>query len=364
MPRKLTQEEFIAKAREVHGDLYDYSKVIYINSKTKVIIIDHEYGEFLQNPNNHLNGSGNCNRGEISRVKKRRSSTEEFIARARAVHGDLYDYSKVQYIDCMTKVLIVDPIYGSFEQTPDSHLQGKGNVLRALQKKSELQTSSTEEFIIKARAVHGDLYDYSKVKYISATEKVLIIDPEYGTFEQRPSTHLCGHGNPARNLSGFVPSKPAVLYINSISIVQSIYSTVCYKIGIAGTHRLSDRLKKQIKASLGYCTEHMHLWNCSVGLHVQKIEAKIIKKYNLLSNHVLTKEQYKDGYTETFSTELYEQFLADIEDLIAEHNLSCNKGEEILPMALPCAELHELDEVPEKLLYKSTPMQSTRVIRI
>ena len=56
--RRLTKEEFIEKARQVHGDKYDYSKVEYKNNKTKICIVCPIHGEFWQRPNDHLNGRG------------------------------------------------------------------------------------------------------------------------------------------------------------------------------------------------------------------------------------------------------------------------------------------------------------------
>jgi hypothetical protein len=89
--KKMNTEEFIAKAREVHGDKYDYSKVEYVNNMSKVCIICPEHGEFWQKPASHLIGRG-C---PICCKRKQTMNTEEFIARAREVHGNKYDYSKV-----------------------------------------------------------------------------------------------------------------------------------------------------------------------------------------------------------------------------------------------------------------------------
>ena len=117
---KLTTEQFIEKARQVHGDKYDYSKVEYINAYTKVCIICPEHGEFWQTPNNHTNGKCGCPFC-ASNVKL---TTEEFIEKARKVHGDKYDYSKVEYINSHTKVCIICPEHGEFWQTPSIHTDG------------------------------------------------------------------------------------------------------------------------------------------------------------------------------------------------------------------------------------------------
>ena len=92
--KKVTTEDFIKKAREIHGDKYDYSKVEYIKRNQKVCIICPVHGEFWQIPGNHLCGNG-CS--ECSGKKK--SNTEDFIKKAREIHGDRYDYSKVNYVN-------------------------------------------------------------------------------------------------------------------------------------------------------------------------------------------------------------------------------------------------------------------------
>lgn len=105
--KKLTKDDFVEKARIVHRDKYDYSKVIYINSQTPVCIICPEHGEFYQTPNNHLRGKGCILCGGSKRLTR-----DEFIKRAIDLYGDLYDYSKVEYINIDTKVCIIDKKYG------------------------------------------------------------------------------------------------------------------------------------------------------------------------------------------------------------------------------------------------------------
>ena len=119
--KKSSTKEFIEKARKVHGDKYDYSKVEYINNKTKVCIICPEHGEFWQTPNCHLSGDG-CAKCS----KKHKYTTEEWIEEAKKVHGNKYDYSKVNYINSQTKVCIICPEHGEFWQKPDRHLLGQG----------------------------------------------------------------------------------------------------------------------------------------------------------------------------------------------------------------------------------------------
>lgn len=124
MQRKLTEQVFIERARKVHRDKFSYDKVIYVYSKEKVIITCPIHGDFEQRPNDHLNGYGcpKCaNRGSSLNGKL---TTDEFIARARKIHGDKYDYSKTVYRDAKAKVVITCPTHGDFEQIPNNHMSG------------------------------------------------------------------------------------------------------------------------------------------------------------------------------------------------------------------------------------------------
>ena len=153
--KQLTKEEFIQKAREVHGDKYDYSKVEYVNKNTKVKIICPIHGEFFQTPNNHLQGHG-CHKC----VGCKQLTKEEFIQKAREAHGYKYDYSKVEYINAHTKVKIICPIHGEFEQEPNSHLEGKGcpNCYHKTKKyKFNLLEEFESEYDFKAFLANNDI---------------------------------------------------------------------------------------------------------------------------------------------------------------------------------------------------------------
>lgn len=123
---KITTSDFITRAIEVHGNLYNYSKVEYATMRTKICIIDNVYGEFYQSPMSHLSGSGHPERGKISSATKRKMGRDEFIKKSIKKHGTLYDYTKVQYINIDTPVCIFDPKYGEFWQSPWNHLHSNG----------------------------------------------------------------------------------------------------------------------------------------------------------------------------------------------------------------------------------------------
>ena len=206
--RKLTVEQFIEKARKVHGDKYDYSKVNYINNHTKVCIICSVHGEFWQTPDRHLSGQG------CPRCFKHVYDVKSFITEAQKIHGDTYDYSKVNYVKSKTKVCIVCPVHGEFWQTPYNHLNGQGCPKCGIDRARKKQLLTTCEFIEKARKVHGDKYDYSKTEYKNSHTKVCIICSVHGEFWQTPSDHLGGCGCPIckeskleKSLSNFLIEK-------------------------------------------------------------------------------------------------------------------------------------------------------------
>jgi len=126
----------------------------------------------------------------------KRLTTKQFIDRAKKVHGNKYDYSLVQYKNTKTKVKIICPVYGIFEQTPHAHLQGQNCYKCGIIIKNNKLRKSTEQFIIDAKEVHGNKYNYSLVQYKNWSIKVKIICPEHGIFEQTPSNHLQGNGCP------------------------------------------------------------------------------------------------------------------------------------------------------------------------
>ena len=123
---RLTTEEFISSARRVHGNRYDYALVEYSVTRVPVKIICREHGEFEQKPNKHLIGHGCKTCGRLAADKAKRSNTEQFIAKAKRVHGDKYDYSLVSYETGELPVKIVCPAHGEFEQKPHHHLADHG----------------------------------------------------------------------------------------------------------------------------------------------------------------------------------------------------------------------------------------------
>ena len=220
----ITTEEFIKEAKEIHSDKYDYSLVEYKGYDYKVKIICPIHGAFEQRAGFHTKKRCGCpacakeKRKAKSGNKTNKLTTEEFIKKAKEVHGDKYDYSKVEYVNMRTKIKIICPIHGEFEQAAGGHLYHGCKKCY-----DEKQSSSAEEFIKKAKEVHGDKYDYSKVEYINMRTKIKIICPIHGEFEQQPRAHLSEQGCPkCKSSSG---ERRIANYLNSKNLLYEWQKT-------------------------------------------------------------------------------------------------------------------------------------------
>lgn len=258
---KQTQEEFIEKAKKVHSDFYDYSKVDYKKSNIPVTIICPIHGEFKKYPANHLSLKSGCQECTKEKMRKRFAYTKDkFIEESKKIHGDYYDYSKVCYYNSKTKVEIICPIHGSFWKTPDKHILDSAGCKQCLydnglhqigRKSSGRNRLDTKKFIERAKVIHKDIYSYSLTNYKKSNISVSIICPIHGEFHQLPSNHLAGKGCKQcaneKHTGTYLESKfkrhpdmktkDAILYL-----IKCLYdNNVFYKIGIT-TQKLNYRL--------------------------------------------------------------------------------------------------------------------------
>ena len=199
---------FIIKARKVHGDRYDYSKVVYVKPHEKVIIICKIHNEFSQTPSHHLQKRGCCDCGG-----RKKMNTESFIVKAQKIHGDVYDYSKVVYVKSGKKVIITCVnCKTDFPMTPNKHLsRGDGCKLCSRKKCNDARRSNVDDFIKKSKLKHVDgsgvpIYGYDKVVYINGHTHVIITCNKHSDFNQQPKNHLwwfgcnqCSNANSGNN---------------------------------------------------------------------------------------------------------------------------------------------------------------------
>lgn len=179
---KFNTQIFIDKSKKIHGDKYDYKNCDYINARTKVKIICKEHGIFEQLPNNHIRGCG-CPKCIYNKL-----TNKEVLNQFKEIHGDIYDYSLVDYKGDGVKVKIICPEHGIFEQTPSNHKIGNKC------KKCRGRSLNNTELIDVFKKIHGDKYEYSSVLYKNNSTKVKIICPKHGEFEQTPNSHKSGSG--------------------------------------------------------------------------------------------------------------------------------------------------------------------------
>lgn len=196
--QKYDTPKLIEKFKSVHGDTYDYSKTEYVGYKKKVTVTCPEHGDFQIDICHHMQGQGCPVCRHIKSAAAKRKSVDEVKAILKEKRGDEYDYSLItEYKNGKTKIPIVCREHGVFWQSFDNHVRfGHGCPKCGIKKYGEHQRLTTEEFIKKARDVHGEKYDYSKTEYALSRENVTITCPEHGDFNQIARNHLMGAGCP------------------------------------------------------------------------------------------------------------------------------------------------------------------------
>ena len=187
----MNTEEFIKKGRINHNEIYDFSKTKYINPKVKITIICPEHGEFSMLPYNFLKGQGCPKCRYIKSSSHLRNKIDDFIKKAKEVHGDKYDYRKVVYVNSKTKVCIICPEHGEFWQTPEKHINRKQGC-----PKCRGFNRTTDEFIELAKQKFKDGLTFEKTEYKGSNKKLCITCKKHGDFYITPHDLLNGQGCP------------------------------------------------------------------------------------------------------------------------------------------------------------------------
>lgn len=121
----------------------------------------------------------------------RKLTNQEFIEKSRAIHGDKYDYSKVEYNGNRLPVTIICPEHGEFQQIAGEHLRGRGCT-----KCAGREILNENDFLQKAHEIHGDRFDYSKTVYKDSKSRFTVICKEHGEFQTTLRDHLRYGGCP------------------------------------------------------------------------------------------------------------------------------------------------------------------------
>jgi len=194
LKRGKKENDFIFESEKIHGEIYNYQNVVYQNINTKVKIGCNIHGEFEQLPVNHLKGHGCKKCGNKLVTDKTRKTQEEFIRQASSIHDNYYKYDSIEYKSDNIKIKITCPIHGNFEQVPSNHLQGSGCKKCGIKLRGVKQRLSLNQFLESAKIIHGNVYDYSKVKFETSKDKIKIICKVHGEFEQEAGSHSLGKG--------------------------------------------------------------------------------------------------------------------------------------------------------------------------
>lgn len=321
-------QNFISRAQNVHIDKYDYAHVTYKNTHTKVDIICPTHGLFSQRPNDHLQG-----RGCPACSGKRYMTLEVMVQRAKAIHGDVYDYSRIKdYSGYEVLHEIVCPTHGTFLQTPKAHLQQKhGCPDCGKEKARQLKTMSrltTNQFIKQAVQTHGDTYDYSKVEYVTSGTKVEIVCKKHGSFFQTPNNHVssaqgcpdCYQETKHTLVGGYCAeffqkypdrvSQPALLYV-----VHMTHETDDFiKVGIT-TKTVDERFNRGGTKHVSItqlATYYMPLQDAF------NLEQRILRE---LAHHKYYPNHVMDGRTECLKNT--EDVLQSVNQIISDYKASC-----------------------------------------
>lgn len=185
-------EEKCIERMQLKRPEFDFSEFKYSSSKTKSIVKCPEHGAWETSYEKIMAGGG------CPKCRGYYQSTDDVLLKLKKVHGDTYDFSKVKYVKSSEKVEVICPTHGSWFAAVKTLLKGHGCSKCFIERNTGQKRSNTEEFIAKAKEVHGEKYDYSKVEYVSANQKVSIFCKKHGEyFTQAPSSHLSGNGCPA-----------------------------------------------------------------------------------------------------------------------------------------------------------------------
>lgn len=216
MPRKITPEEYKDIFKEKYPNyelLSDYNgDKNYIKVRCKI-----DGNEWNTKPNWLKQGAGcqicyNNRRGE-----KTKKTNEEFIKEAIELHGNKYDYSKVEYVNNHTKVCIICPEHGEFMQKPCKHLLKQGCPICGDKQNGINKRITLNDFITRCNEIHENKYDYSNVIYEGWDKQIIIICPEHGEFIQNAGAHLSGHGCPMCHQSKLESKIRKLLLTNNIN---------------------------------------------------------------------------------------------------------------------------------------------------
>jgi hypothetical protein len=239
--QRSTPEYFNQKARELHGDKYEYPYINdeYENARGKITIICNIHGEFLQVADYHLSGNGCPDCGNITISEKLMRDQSEYLHLCNEMHKGKYDYTDTIYTGCKNDIQYRCKHHGLRTQLANSHLKyGCWNC--AVVSRGLNLRLTTQEFTEMANNFHRNRFDYSKSVYINYTTPLIIICKIHGEFEQSPANHLSSGGCIKCSKTFF--SKEQIQWLDYIKVSNPTiqYATYGKEHRIEGTRKHAD----------------------------------------------------------------------------------------------------------------------------
>lgn len=192
--RKLTTEEFVTKARLLHGNKYEYHKTVYTHSHEQLTMTCPKHGDWTDKAYQHVRTNGhrgcpNCD-GWLNRGPRNTLGAIKWVEQAKAVHGNAYDYAKSVYEHSLKPITIRCPLHGDWSTTPNNHVHGKSGCPTCAGRVTNLNV-----FVKRAEAAHGKKYSYDLIASVNnAYTSLPIRCSKHGIFWQAAEAHLRGHG--------------------------------------------------------------------------------------------------------------------------------------------------------------------------
>lgn len=272
----MTLEAFVEKAKNIHGNKYDYSNVVFVSMNCPIDIECPKHGIFSQKPSVHINDKCGC---PICGKERQGKSlgTEEFIKRAQEIHGERYDYSKAVYTTAHTDVIIYCPKHDlEFFQRPDAHIFQKQKCPKCgIEERLLPHKKTTEQFIREAKQKWADRYIYTNTIYDNKNVKIIYECPKHGVIAQKPTLHI-RHGCPYCNGRG-ISRHSTETFIN---IATKIHNNL-YDYSSVRLNKITDYIDITCRKH-GIFTQrannHIHLQNGCPQCDVEKTSSKAEKE--------------------------------------------------------------------------------------